>query len=241
MDSEIPRQCRLVEAVKDTLAWCRESSDWEDVWEKIHEKYGHYSGVHTINNAALVVMGLCFGANDYEKGIVVTVRGGWDTDCTGATVGSILGAKFGADALPEKWVGVLNDRLMSCVRDCNDNRISELAERTHRVASAILSPHVEEAASEPIAVGDGGLPGTWKVDLEWGNLVLNVDDDLSAGSISRPSAKPGRYATSASREARFASDSACRRAITTWTSSSRARCAATASQAFAPAPASSSR
>ena len=137
--SEIPRQCRLAEAVQDTLAWCRESSDWEQVWEKIHEKYGHYSRVHTINNAALVVMGLCFGANDYEKGIVVTVRGGWDTDCTGATVGSVLGAKFGAEALPEKWIGVLNDRLMSCVRDCNDNRISELAERTHRVASAILS------------------------------------------------------------------------------------------------------
>ena len=90
--------------------------------------------MHTINNAALVIMGLYFGADDYENGIVVTVRGGWDTDCTGATVGSILGSKFGADALPEKWVGVLNDRLMSCVRDCNDNRISELAERTHRVA-----------------------------------------------------------------------------------------------------------
>ena len=124
-------------------------------------------------------MGLCFGANDYEQGIVVTVRGGWDTDCTGATVGSILGAKFGADALPRKWVGVLNDRLKSCVRDCNDNRISELAERTHRVATAILSPAVEDAPAEPIADGDGGLPGTWKLDLEWGNLVLKIEDDLS--------------------------------------------------------------
>ena len=107
---------------------------------------------------------------------------GWSW-CSGAkkaaTVGSILGAKFGADALPEKWVGVLNDRLLSCVRDCNDNRISELAERTHRVASAILSPPVEEAPAQPIADGDGGLPGTWKLDLEWGNLVLTVDADLS--------------------------------------------------------------
>lgn len=94
-------------------------------------------------------------------------------------MGSILGAKFGADALPEKWVGVLNDRLMSCVRDCNDNRISELAERTHRVASAILSPVEEAAPDEPIADGHGGLPGTWKLDMEWGDLILNVEDDLS--------------------------------------------------------------
>ncbi|MYD98294.1 MAG: ADP-ribosylglycohydrolase family protein [Gammaproteobacteria bacterium] len=177
--SEIPRKCRLAEAARDTLAWCRELSDWEEVWEKIHEKYGHYHGVHAINNAALVVMGLYFGANDFEKGIVVTVRGGWDTDCTGATVGSILGVKFGAGALPDKWVGVLNDRLMSCVRDCNDNRISELAERTHRVASAILAPAEEEDESEPIGDGDGGLPGTWKMDLEWGDLILKVDEDLS--------------------------------------------------------------
>lgn len=180
--SEIPRKCRLAEAVHDTLAWCRELSDWDEVWQKIFDKYGHYHGVHTINNAALVAMGLFFGANDYEKGIVVTVRGGWDTDCTGATVGSILGVKFGAEALPDKWIGVLNDRLMSCVRDCNDNRISELAERTRRVASAILAPVEEDEEAEPITDGDGGLPGTWKMDLEWGDLVLKVDEDL-AGRI----------------------------------------------------------
>ena len=177
--SEIPRNCRLAEAVHDTLAWCREFADWEQVWDRIHGKYGHYSGVHTINNAALVVMGLFFGANDYERGIVITVRGGWDTDCTGATVGSILGAKFGAGALPEKWVGVLNDRLMSCVRDCNDNRISELAARTQRVATTMLAPAEQEDEVPPVADGDGGLPGTWKMDLDWGGLVLEVNEDLS--------------------------------------------------------------
>ncbi|TGG77203.1 MAG: ADP-ribosylglycohydrolase family protein, partial [Aphanocapsa feldmannii 288cV] len=39
-------------------------------------------------------MGLYFGADNYEEGIVITVRSGWDTDCNGATVGSILGARF---------------------------------------------------------------------------------------------------------------------------------------------------
>ena len=177
--SEIPAKCRLAETVHDTLAWCREESNWEAVWDRINGKYGHYHGVHTINNAALVVMGLAFGAVDYENGIVVTVRGGWDTDCNGATVGSILGAKFGADALPEKWTGVLSDRLMSCVRDCNDNRISELAERTHRVAMDMLAPPEEDDA-EPLAVGDtGGLPGTWTLDFQWGKAVLTVNEDLS--------------------------------------------------------------
>ena len=127
-------------------------------------------------------MGLFFGANDYEQGIVVTVRGGWDTDCTAATVGSILGAKFGADALPEKWIGVLSDRLMSVVRDCNDNRISELAERTHRVAGQMLQPPVveETTETEATAEGDAGeLPGKWALDLAWGRHNLTVNEDLS--------------------------------------------------------------
>ena len=178
--SEIPANCRLAEAVQDTLAWCRASSDWEAVWDRIHGKYGHYHGVHAINNAALVVMGLVLGAEDYEHGIVVTVQSGWDTDCNGATVGSILGAKFGVDGLPDKWVGVLSDRLMSCVRDCNDNRISELAERTRRVAMRMLSAPEEDKAAGPLAEQPAAdLPGTWALDLPWGKPVLTVRADLS--------------------------------------------------------------
>ena len=190
--SEIPAQCRLAEAVHDTLAWCREESNWEAVWDRINEKYGHYHGVHTINNAALVVMGLAFGADDYEAGITVTVRGGWDTDCNGATVGSILGAKFGAAALPAKWTGVLGDRLMSCVRECNDNRISELSERTHRIAMDMLKPPEEEVPKPVAANSSSGLPGTWHFDLAWGNPVLTVAPDLNGrmeysafGEVSR--------------------------------------------------------
>ena len=137
--SEIPANCRLAEAVHDTVAWCAEFDDWERVWDRISEKYGHYHRVHTINNAALVVMGLLFGATNFERGIVFTVRGGWDTDCNGATVGSILGTKMGAEALPEKWVGVLSDRLMSVVRDFNDNKISDLADRTYEMAISITN------------------------------------------------------------------------------------------------------
>jgi len=136
--SEIPGNCRLAEAIQDTVTWSRESTDWEQVWGKINEKYGHYHGVHTINNAAIVVMGLMFGQRDYETSIVVAVRGGWDTDCNGATAGSICGMMLGADALPSKWVGVLNDRLLSAVRGFGDCRISDLAKRSHEIARKIM-------------------------------------------------------------------------------------------------------
>lgn len=181
--SEIPANCRLAEAVRDTVAWCRAQSDWELVWNEINARYGHYHGVHTINNAALVVMGLFYGASDYQSGIVVAVRGGWDTDCNGATVGSLLGAKFGARELPQKWIGVLNDRLFSSVRDCNDNKISDLAARTHEVARKLKSKrNVADTSATVVTPGvaaTSSLVGSWTLTMGWGEHLLRVSSDLT--------------------------------------------------------------
>ncbi|MBA7571140.1 hypothetical protein ES708_12898 [subsurface metagenome] len=137
--SEIPGNCRLAEAVRDTVEWSKELSDWEEVWTRINEKYGDYHKVHTINNAALVVMGLMAGQRNYETSIVVAVRGGWDTDCNGATAGSVCGMLLGADALPGKWVGVLNDRLISAVQGFSERKISELAKRSYEIAKKVMA------------------------------------------------------------------------------------------------------
>ena len=175
--AEIPENCRLAEAVNDTMHWCETLPTWELVWEKINESVGHYHGVHTINNAALVVMGLYFGEDNFEKGIVCTVRGGWDTDCTGATVGSILGLRLGAKNLPSKWISPLNDRLKSVVRDENDNKISELAKRTLSVAKTILEEKDHKAAGlkEQNTASVNASFGTWELEAGWGHMILSFE------------------------------------------------------------------
>ena len=174
--AEIPQDSRLAEAVRQTQTWCQKElagdQNWQTVWSRINEHYGHYSGVHTINNAALVVLGLYFGNEDYEKGIVTTVLAGWDTDCTAATVGSILGVKFGADSLPEKWIGVLNDRLVSAVRSENDNKISDLARRTATVAAEMQN--TEDKPAKPTL--DGDASGIWELETGWGTHLLKLDE-----------------------------------------------------------------
>jgi ADP-ribosylglycohydrolase len=132
--AEIPEKCRLAEAVKNTVKWCGADGDWEKTLDRIHAEYGHYHGVHTINNAALVVMGLLYSGLDLEPAICLTVMGGWDTDCTGATAGSIIGAIRGASALPGKWVGPIGDRLESIVIGYTENSFADLTERTLRAA-----------------------------------------------------------------------------------------------------------
>ena len=133
--SEIPVNCRLAEMVRDLLVWCCEG--WEQTWERIEEKYGHYHPVHTINNAALVLMGLLHAEGDFTRAISIAVMGGLDTDCNGATAGSVMGALLGAQALPARWVDPLHDTLHSALDGLNVNRISDLAERTVKVAKAV--------------------------------------------------------------------------------------------------------
>jgi ADP-ribosylglycohydrolase len=137
--SEIPRNCRLREAVLDTVEWCESDPDWEATWDRISAKYGHYHGVHTINNAAVVLMGLLHAKGDYEKAIAIAVMGGWDTDCNGATAGSVMGTILGAKALPAKWIAPLNDRISSIVIGYTDTRLSALAKRTGKVQEKIAA------------------------------------------------------------------------------------------------------
>jgi ADP-ribosylglycohydrolase len=142
--SEIPMKSRLAEAMKNVVAWSKKNNDWKDTWQQINAKYGHYHGVHTINNAALVLLGLLQGRGDYEKSIAISVMGGWDTDCNGATTGSILGVMLGAKKLPEKWIGPLNNRVESYVVGYNNSQISNLAKKTFNLALKALQGEAEK-------------------------------------------------------------------------------------------------
>jgi len=132
--SVIPKKSRLAEAVCDVVAWSKEYDNWEDAWRKMMDKYGRYHWVHTINNAAVVLLGLIYGRGDYERSIAISVMSGLDTDCNGATTGSILGVMLGAEALPDKWVNPLNDQLESFVIGFSKSQISDLAKRTLAIA-----------------------------------------------------------------------------------------------------------
>jgi len=80
-----------------------------------------------------------YGSLDFEKSIGIAVMAGFDTDCNGATVGSILGMILGADTIPEKWVKPLNNKVKSGIDGIGLIEISDLADRTVRIAKSIRS------------------------------------------------------------------------------------------------------
>ena len=135
--TEIPAKCRLTETVKETLRWCSKDKDWGATHDRIAKKYAGMSGAHTLNNAALTLAGLYYGEGDFEKTIAYTVMGGVDTDCTGATAGSIIGAILGAKMLPKKWVGPFGDKLTTYLIGQEEQSISDLAKRCCMIAAKV--------------------------------------------------------------------------------------------------------
>jgi ADP-ribosylglycohydrolase len=132
----VPPRSRLVEAIRDVMAVHAGGLGWTEARDGIEDRYGHYSGVHTVNNAALVAAALLWGDGDYSRTIGLAVEGGWDTDCNGATAGSVFGAMHGAEALPGHWVEPLNDLVRTAILGYDRSSLTDLAERTLRLARA---------------------------------------------------------------------------------------------------------
>ncbi|KXB01252.1 hypothetical protein AKJ41_02195 [candidate division MSBL1 archaeon SCGC-AAA259O05] len=68
-----------------------------------------------------------------------------DTDCTGATLGSILGILKGAEGLPDNWIELLGDEIATNVRTGGlknlnaPTNLQELTEQVHTIADKVLN------------------------------------------------------------------------------------------------------
>ncbi len=125
----VPMKSRLAEAVQDSLLWRKTIPGFESALDRMYEKYGHYSPVHSINNAIVCCLALLYSGGDFEKAISYAVSAGLDTDCNGATVGSVMGILLGAENLPPKWIAPFNDLYQSNISQIGMIKISGIAKR----------------------------------------------------------------------------------------------------------------
>ncbi|MBW2061987.1 MAG: ADP-ribosylglycohydrolase family protein [Deltaproteobacteria bacterium] len=135
--SEIPKHCKLAEAVRYALKWVQDCPDFEAFMLRLEKDYGTLSPVHTVNNALIVVMSLFYGAMEPDRSICISVMGGLDTDCNGATTGSITGASVGRLNFGGQLAAPLNDTIRSHVIGFQTMTMEELAGRTLAVHKAV--------------------------------------------------------------------------------------------------------
>ena len=130
---QVPAACRLAAELDRVLGLRRAGATYEQAIADLHtrwdENIGHH-WCHTISNAAIVAVALLWGAKDFEKTIAGAVMPGFDTDCNGATAGSVLGVMLGGDRLPAKWIAPLRDTLLTGVAGFHSVSLTQMAEET---------------------------------------------------------------------------------------------------------------
>ena len=139
--SEIPRTSRLGAEITEVMAWHRQGLSYDEAVVRIHERWDEHNAhdwCHTISNAAICAIALLWGEGDFGKSVCRAVQPCFDTDCNGATVGSIMGMMLGADALPSEWTDRLCNTLKTSLTDCGTVKITDIAGETFKTFKEIL-------------------------------------------------------------------------------------------------------
>jgi ADP-ribosylglycohydrolase len=142
--SLIPRSSRLSEVVETVLALARRTESWEEALRGVQGAYDRYNHTHVLANVAVTVLALLFGEHDFRKTVSIAVMCGWDTDCNGATAGSIMGAILGTAGIPSDLAEPLNDRVRTTLSGQCELSLRALAERTTALCRAGRDPAARE-------------------------------------------------------------------------------------------------
>ncbi len=131
--AQIPATSRLYEAVMKIYQDYKNGVALENVFNYIHACYDEKTGhgwCHTISNAMIVAAALLYGEGDFGKSICIAVSMAFDTDCNGATIGSVLGMRGGIDCIDEYWKKPVAGKINTSIFGVGTVSIERAVEKT---------------------------------------------------------------------------------------------------------------
>ena len=78
----------------------------------------------------IVAAAILYGGGDFSKSVCMAVETGFDTDCNGATVGSVVGMAKEIGCIDESWTKPINNTVRTSVFGVEEVSVSELAAQT---------------------------------------------------------------------------------------------------------------
>jgi ADP-ribosylglycohydrolase len=130
---QIPEKSRLYESVEKIISGYRRGDSLEDCRKYIHSQYDEHTDhgwCHVISNAMVVTAALLYGEGDFGKSICIAVETAFDTDCNGATVGSVLGMRGGIGCIDEFWRKPVNGKIQTSIFGVETVDIAQAVEKT---------------------------------------------------------------------------------------------------------------
>ena len=131
--AQIPAGSRLYEAVMKIYDDCKNGVTLDECFRYIHSAYDEHTDhgwCHTISNAMIVTAALLYGEGDFGKSICTAVGMAFDTDCNGATVGSVLGMRSGIDCIDDCWKRAVNNKIHTSLFGIETVDIEKAAQKT---------------------------------------------------------------------------------------------------------------
>lgn len=111
--SKIPADCRVARSVGIVIKAFDEGIDWKTARNMVVEDSADLGWFQAPANIAFTVLGLLYGGGDFKKSMILAINCGDDTDCTGATLGSLMGIMYGSAAIPKDWASYIGDRIIT--------------------------------------------------------------------------------------------------------------------------------
>lgn len=136
----IPQKSRLHEAITKVIERFRSGMSADEFFADFHTRWNdrnNHHWCHTISNAEIVAAALLWGGMDYGKTVCLAVQQGFDTDCNGATAGSVLGMILGAERIPAEWKDKIGGKLHTDMYGYETLSVEEMVAKSMEVAKAI--------------------------------------------------------------------------------------------------------
>ena len=137
----IPVWSHISRAV-NMAVWCHEHNlTWEKARERILSRYAHSHPCHAPQNHGFTIIGWLYG-KDFGDKLCKAVNCGYDTDCTGATLASVLGIIGGTNSIPKEWSDPIGRGIVlhRFTRDLDAPKtIDELADQTVELGKKVLA------------------------------------------------------------------------------------------------------
>ena len=180
----VPKNSVVKDVVNLVAELCRSPRDIKEVLCELLAGFGHLDCTNMLQNLGITVAALLKGEGDIIKTGMLALNCGFDTDCTCATAGAILGAVIGAAKLEELYgwkdvkyvLGVKASRRSDLVYDLADD-VARLAVALSR--SGASDVEIIDAPLAGVRKFEEGDPIMFEAEYENGDPSFGIAKDVA--------------------------------------------------------------
>jgi len=142
----VPKESKFYRLVTDILAWVASGKDWRYIRALLLQNYGHPDCTNMYQNMGITILALAYCKGDLLETTMLALNCGFDTDCTCATVGALLGIIQGAEAMMQTYGFTDTGYVLGVDAPRRSDRLYDLAEDTCRVGVIVVRELCKDVA-----------------------------------------------------------------------------------------------